>query len=80
MSAVNICSANSQLSMPDVTVITSSPSKVDSCKEMGADHVIVSSSEESLKEAEKSLVSSLFTPALPFKCSPPLLPYVPIMD
>mmetsp|Transcript_26085 Transcript_26085/g.46384 ORF Transcript_26085/g.46384 Transcript_26085/m.46384 type:complete len:361 (-) Transcript_26085:173-1255(-) len=39
----------------DVTAITSSPNKVDTCKEMGADHVIVSSDEECMKKAEKSL-------------------------
>mmetsp|Transcript_46851 Transcript_46851/g.117282 ORF Transcript_46851/g.117282 Transcript_46851/m.117282 type:complete len:361 (+) Transcript_46851:281-1363(+) len=39
----------------EVTVITSSPNKVESCKEMGADRVIVSSSEECMKKAALSL-------------------------
>mmetsp|Transcript_17905 Transcript_17905/g.50125 ORF Transcript_17905/g.50125 Transcript_17905/m.50125 type:complete len:197 (+) Transcript_17905:850-1440(+) len=39
----------------EVTVITTSPNKVEPCKEMGADRAIVSSDEEAMKAASKSL-------------------------
>ena len=45
----------------EVTCITSSPSKVEAIKGMGADRVIVSSDEEAMKAASKSLVSFIAT-------------------
>jgi len=60
----------------EVTVITTSPNKVEPCKEMGADRAIVSSDEEAMKAASKSLVSGSGPPALQTRTgaeSPPLL-------
>ena len=42
----------------EVVAITSSPNKVDTCKAMGADRVIVSSDADAMKAGEKSLVGS----------------------
>ena len=44
----------------EVTAITSSPGKVEACKEIGADKVVVSSDPDAMKAASNSLASIYF--------------------